>query len=57
MHRQVCSSQNGAVGEKDVSLSANASRFLGQVYADAMDEGVLISDIADYFFTTEEFAQ
>ncbi|MDW0112245.1 ImmA/IrrE family metallo-endopeptidase [Sporosarcina saromensis] len=33
------------------------SRFLGQVYEIAMDEAVLISDIADYFFVTEEFAQ
>ena len=32
------------------------SRFLGQVYDDAMDEAVLISDIADYFLVTEDFA-
>nr|WP_269136024.1 ImmA/IrrE family metallo-endopeptidase [Sporosarcina cyprini] len=31
-------------------------RFLEKVYDEALDEAVLISDIADYFFVTEEFA-
>ena len=31
-------------------------RFMGQVYADSVDEAVLISDIADYFLVTEDFA-
>ncbi|BAQ11490.1 hypothetical protein OXB_3020 [Bacillus sp. OxB-1] len=32
-------------------------RFLGQVYDEAIDEAVLISDIADYFMVTDEFAR
>lgn len=31
--------------------------FINKVYDSAIDEAVLISDIADYFFVTEEFAQ
>lgn len=33
------------------------SLFLNQVYSAALSEPVLISDIADYFVVTEEFAQ
>lgn len=32
-------------------------RFINKVFDSATDEAVLISDIADYFFVTEEFAQ
>lgn len=33
------------------------SRFIKTVYDAAYDEAVLISDIADYFLVSEEFAQ
>lgn len=32
------------------------SRFIKKVYDSAMDEAVVISEIADYFFVTDEFA-
>lgn len=32
------------------------SRFIEKVYDSAMDEAVVISEIADYFFVTDEFA-
>ncbi|MBB4826339.1 Zn-dependent peptidase ImmA (M78 family) [Sporosarcina luteola] len=31
-------------------------RFMGQVYADSLDDAVLISNIAEYFLVTEDFA-
>lgn len=31
--------------------------FMGVIYDAAIDEAVLISDLADYFVVTEEFAQ